>query len=355
MGAAPVGTGSSLIPAAFASAAALERAFSDGLAGMLERHAGLGAYILCLANAAYDAGLWQRLRGRLAARHDRHAEAITSALRQGRRLQEPEDDLLAFLKLMAMGFDAVATTAWRDAGPWRVQFNPIRALRPPRASAGPVAGLRTPFNPAGFHFNKPFLEKEVLWEGELAGKQARLLYNKFPFAPLHGLLVPEPVRELPQWLTPELHGWAWEVSAALGQGLPGFGLAYNSLGAHASVNHLHFQSFMAAPGLPVLSPRHAHNGGEAAYPLACQVAHSPQAAWLLLDELHQRAAPYHLIYTPGRVHILPRLPQDRSSLPPWSAGLAWSEAAGMITVYSREDFEALTERDITATLSALSL
>lgn len=321
---------------------------------MLADHPGLGVYVLGLANAAYDRGLWERLREPLARRHERHEAEITAALRQGRRLREPEDDLLVFLKLMAIGFDDVAVTAWRRAGPWRIQFNPIRALRPPRASGSRVEGLCRPFDPAGFHFNKPFLAREVLWEGDLAGKPARLLYNKFPFAPLHGLLVPEPQRELSQWLTPELHGWAWEVAATLGETLPGFGLAYNSLGAQASVNHLHFQSFMAAPELPVLAPGFAHNGGGTPYPLPCQVTDSAEAAWFLLDELHQRVIPYNLVYTPGLLHVLPRQAQGTHPSPAWGADLAWSELAGVATVFSREDFETLTEPDIAAALSALA-
>lgn len=338
----------------FTSADTLEHHFFQGLANLLSDHPGLGAYVLCLANAAYDPGLWARLHPPLAQRHKHHEAEITAALKQGRRLLEPEDDLLVFLKLMAIGFDGVVATSWRQAGPWRIQFNPIRALRPPRASSGRVEGLFRPFEPAGFHFNKPFLTREVLWEGELAGKHARLLYNKFPFAPLHGLLVPEPLMELPQWLTPELHGWAWDVAAELGDGLPGFGLAYNSLGAQASVNHLHFQSFMAAGGLPLFSPRFVHNGGGEAYPLPCQAADSAEAAWFMLDELHQRSTPYNLIYTPGRLLILPRLAQGTHAAPPWSAGLAWSEVAGTMTVFSREDFEALAEPDIAAALSALA-
>jgi hypothetical protein len=151
-----------------------------------------------------------------------------------------------------------------------------------------------------------------------------------------------------------LHGWAWNVAAELGAGLPGFGLAYNSLGAQASVNHLHFQSFMAATDLPVLSPHFTHNGGNRPYPLPCQVANAADTAWLMLDELHQQATPYNLVYTPGRLHILPRLPQGSHANPDWGAGLAWSELAGAVTVFTREDFEALTEPDISAALSALA-
>ena len=196
------------------------------------------------------------------------AAAITDTLRHGHKLDEPDDDVLVFLKLHAIGPEHLKTLESRRAGPWDVMFNPIRALRPPRISGMKFESLLRPFDPAGFHFNKSFLAKEILWEGELAGKPARLLYNKFPFARLHGLLVPEPVRELPQYLTPELHGWAWDLCAE--SGVPGLCLGYNSLGAGASVNHLHFQSFVPASPLPMLDGRFAHNGGTQPYPLPCQ-------------------------------------------------------------------------------------
>jgi hypothetical protein len=151
-----------------------------------------------------------------------------------------------------------------------------------------------------------------------------------------------------------MHGWAWDAVAELGTTLPGFGLAYNSLGAHASVNHLHFQSFMGAADLPLLSPRFAHNGGNQAYPLPCLVTDSMEDAWFMLDELHQQATPYNLLYARNRLHILPRRPQGSHALPAWSTGLAWSELAGVMTVFSREDFQSLAEPEIAATLSALA-
>lgn len=336
----------------FSSPSALEHAFVDGLATLLDQHEGLGVYILCLANAAYDPALWPRLRPRLEARHERHVLALTAALRQGERLLEPEDDLLVFLKLMAIGFEQVRTTLTRQSGAWQVQFNPIRALRPPRASGTKVDTLLRPFEANGFHFNKPFLAKEVLWQGTLADKPARLLYNKFPFAPFHGLLVPEPERTLPQYLSPELHGWAWQVSHDAAQRLPGFGLAYNSLGAQASVNHLHFQSFVAPRSLPLFDARFTHQGGHIPYPLPCEVAHSPEEAWMVLDELHQRAQPYNLVYSSGQVHILPRQAQGSHPVPGWSAGFGWSELAGLMTVFSQEDFEHLGAAAIEQALSA---
>ncbi len=341
-----------MLPHPLASAAALEHAFAEGLSTMLERHPGLGVHILALANAAYDGDLWARLAAPLAARHAELAETISGTLRRGGRLSEPEDDIMVFLKLLAIGFEHLQTTQQRRAGPWELSFNPIRALRPPRMSGARIDRLLRPFDATGFHFNKPFLAREVFWEGDLLGKQARLLYNKFPFARLHGLLVPEPEREWPQYLTPELHGWAWEVCERVAAVIPGFSLAYNSYGALASVNHLHFQSFVRPTPLPVQAAEFAHNGGEHSYPLPCERFSDLEAAWFRLDQLHSHGTPYNLVYGGGVLHVLPRMAQGSHPLASWNAGFGWSDLAGAITLFSREEYNGICEADIAREMAA---
>src|SRR5512139_1850610 len=333
----------------FASTTALEQGFANGLAAMLEAHHGLGVYILVLANAAYDKTLWMQLAPALADRHAELASALAETLRRGRTLTEPDDDVLVFLKLGTIGFEHLRRMESRRAGPWDVMFNPIRALRPPRISGMKFERLLRPFDTAGFHFNKPFLAKEVLWQGDLAGKPARLLYNKFPFARLHGLLVPEPLREMPQFLTPELHGWAWSLCAQ--SGVPALCLGYNSHGAGASVNHLHFQSFVQAQPLPVQHARFVHNGGAAPYPLACLRFDNPAEAWLELDRLHQRNTPYNLVYGRGCLHLVVRVPQDSDKLNAQSRGYGWSEMAGAVTLFSRDAYEGLNATEFAAELA----
>ncbi len=204
-------------------------------------------------------------------------------------------------------------------------------------------------------FNLPSLAEEVLWSGELLGRPTRLLYNKFLFVEMHGLLVPEPEWELPQLLTPELHGWAWAVGATLGQVMPGFGLAYNSYGAHASVNHLHFQTFLRDLPLPLSSPHWAHNGGGAPYPAHCLRFDDPLAAWSAIDRLHARATPYNLVYLPGRLYLLARRPQGSYTQPDWSTGHAWYEMAGGVVTVSRDDYDRLEAAQIETELRRVSL
>ncbi len=336
----------------FTSTASLEQGFADGLAAMLEKHSGLGVYILVLANAAYDARLWALLAPALSARHAERAAALTATLRHGRKLSEPDDDVLVFLKLHAIGFAHLGTMENRRTGPWEVMFNPLRALRPPRISGMEFDSLRRPFDAAGFHFNKPFLAKEVFWEGELAGRPARILYNKFPFARLHGLLVPEPLRQAPQFLAPELHAWAWDICAQ--SGVPGLCLGYNSYGAGASVNHLHFQSFVQAEPLPVQHACFTHNGGGKPYPLPCQRFTDPADAWRELDRLHRQNTPYNLVYSQACLHLVARVPQDSEKLSVQSAGYGWSEMAGAVTLFSREAFEGLSEAEFEAELAGFA-
>jgi hypothetical protein len=336
----------------FVSLDALRQAFVTGLDTMLARHDALGVYILVLANAAQDPSLWHSLHGPLIHRHQQLAEAIRQALRHGEKINAPADDLMVFLKLMALDlkpdeFALLQVSPPRRLGPWEVQYNPMRGLRPARMSEARLTGIMQPFDAAGFHFNKPFLAKEVLWQGELAGKSARLLYNKFPFAPWHGLLAPQPEQQRPQFLTPEMHGWAWEVTQQAGLDIPGFGLTYNSFGAYASVNHLHFQTFVREQPLPLqqLDP--------ATYPLPLHRFTDVEHAWFHIDALHVAEIPYNLIYDANGVHVIARARQGDVPLQAWSPGFAWSEVAGAFSVSSREDFESLSENSIEQAMAAL--
>ncbi len=339
-------------PSLFSCIEELERGFANGLAAMLAQHQGLGVYILALANAAYDPALWQILSGKLNQRHQALCALISSQLRNNQDLQEPDDDVMVFLKLMAIGFEHLHTMQIRKQGVWQLSFNPIRALRPPRISGQQFGELLRSFDANGFHFNKPFLDKEILWQGELAGKPARILYNKFPFARLHGLLVPEPARQLPQFLTPEQHSWAWEVCAQ--NSIPGFCLGYNSTGAGASVNHLHFQSFVQTAPLAVHDPSFSHNGGNLNYPLPCQCFKNANEAWLWLDTLHHNNQPYNLVYSADTLHVIPRAAQGSAQIPAHCQGYGWSEAAGVMNLFHLAQYQQLTASEIEQHLARLT-
>jgi len=338
------------MPSPFRSPQQLENQFVDGLRQMLDAP-GLGAQILVLANAAFDPDIFARLREPLRERFDEHAGRLRQHFANGQSVDEPDDDLMVFLKLMSLGFDGISTTELRRAGPWELQFNLLRAFRPKRISAVPVNGMQLPFSDDGFNFNKPFLRRETFWSGELAGHPSDLLYNKFPFVDLHGLLVPEREQCLPQLLNEEYHHYAWQLTAELAQNLPGIGCAFNSYGAFASVNHLHFQLFLRDQPLPVMEPHWSHNGGSYTYPAPCTAFDQASDAWQFIQQLHQRQRPYNLLYLPGRLLCLPRATQGSYRHASWTIGFAWYEMCGGAVAFNRADYQTLDEDTIAAELA----
>ena len=337
----------------FSSPAALRAAFDDGLNKLL-RHDSLGAFVLVLANASHEPSALDRLRAPLAeafagwsARIDRRDPRATDAAR---------DDAEVFASLRRLGFASLGVTRCRRLGPWELQFNRLRALRPPRLSSTRVRQLYKPFDPEGFHFNKPFLRREVFWEGEFAGTPLRVFYNKFPFAELHGLLVPDPQANRPQFLDADTHALIWDLTEHLGQTLPGVGFGYNARGAYASVNHLHLQMFMRSTGrYPVEAAQWVHNGGAERYPLVVQRHVDCVGAWRSVAGLHASETSYNLLYRPGCLYILPRAMQGSYAHSGWTGGFAWSEMAGAVTVFDPADFERLNRADIDAELARLSV
>lgn len=329
-------------------------AFVSGLRGLLEQP-GLGVYILVHANASFDAEIFDQLKLPLEQRFDQLAEGCREALANGREMSGAPDDQAVFLKLMAIGFAGVQLTEFRQEEGWEVQFNHIRAFRPARMADRSVKGIYKPFDPSGFHFNKPFLRKEVFWSGDLLGLQVELLYNKFPFTPMHGLLVPERHSREPQFLSHPYHLYVWALTEKLAEGLPGVGFAYNSYGAYASVNHLHFQMFLRDTPLPLTSLHWRHNRGTADYPVRCEFYTSVSESWERLDELHRTETSYNLIYLPGGLYCIPRQTQGSYTQASWTNGFAWHELAGAITTFSRVDYEQLDAATIKHEMSKLKL
>lgn len=338
----------------FSSRDALQAAFEERLHRMLGIDE-LGVFILVLANASFEPAMFERMRDALAGAFAvwRQRSSQNDTVFQ----QAAPDDRAVFERLCLYGFDNLTATRWKRLGPWQLQFNPIRAFRPSRMSGTRVETLYKSFDPAGFHFNKPFLRKEILWEGELAGEPLRLLYNKFPFAPLHGLLVPHPSADHPQYLTESLHGAIWRVAQRIGAGVPDVGFAYNAYGAFSSVNHLHFQMFVAECGglYPIESAHWRHNGGPHPYPLVVDVFDDERSSWEALQALHACDCAYNLLYRPGRLYVVERAMQGSHVQSEWTGGFAWSEVAGAVTVFNEDDFARLTADDIDAELRALAV
>lgn len=339
--------------AVFASPHRFREAFEQRLAGLVNEDT-LGVFILALANASHDGAMFDRLRDPLRTAFGRWCDHFDGG--GPLAIGAAADDAEVFTRLRTLGFEQLVATRRRRLGPWELQFNPLRGLRPPRMSNTAVSRLHQPFNPDGFHFNKPFLRREIFWEGELAGTQVRLLFNKFPFAELHGLLVPQAGASRPQYLDAEVHDRVWDIAMLLGQTLPDVGFGYNAHGAHASVNHLYLQMFMrVGVGYPIESMHWRHNGGSEDYPLTVRRFGDRLTAWAALHDLHEREIAYNLVYRPGCLYLVERAMQGSHAHSGWTAGFAWAELAGSFTTHTLADFESLSAAQIEAELESQAL
>lgn len=133
------------------------------------------------------------------------------------------------------------------------QLNPQRATqrRPPQA----IRSLTQPFDPQQFNFTRIRPGEVLLCLRRRSGgdppplDRVLVAINVSPLERGHVLLLPEPALGLPQALTPQLLRFGLE--AVLLSTQPGFRVGFNSLGALASVNHLHLHAFYLAHPLRV--------------------------------------------------------------------------------------------------------
>ncbi len=318
---------------------ALNTAFMHGLRRLLATRQ-LAGYILCAANAAAEPDVRAALGSELAAHGRDHARRFA----ENGWADAGEEDRAVFAGMQDLGEAALAPTRIRQAGPFEVQFNRLRALRPPRVSRLAPESIFRPFDPDGFHFNRPFMLAERFWEGELNGRTVSLFYNKYPFARYHALLVPTREAGLPQYLDEATLAWAWELVTQAAKGLPDLLLAYNAFGACASVNHLHFHLLRRESPLPAMSADD--------WPVAIRTFTSPETAWAAISRLHAGTIGYNLLLAPGRIGILPRRRQGSVPLPPWSTGFTWYELGGGVVTTREADFATLDAGAILAALAA---
>ena len=309
----------------------------------------VGAFILVLANSLQDDSLRRSLRADIEATFGRMVQRYRAGA-----LDATDEDLAVFAALCESGTDSLDVWRTRTAGDWELNYNPLRALRPARASAEKVDSIERDFDAGGFNFNRAFLRPEILWQGQWRNVALRVLYNKFPFAPWHLLIVPEPHKQLPQYLDEARHAFMWGLVEQMQPALPGFAAGYNSIGACASVNQLHFQSFIRAAALPVELPRWQHNGGGEPYPMTCAAAGSVTESWSVLRRLHAGNQPYNLLYRPGCCYILQRRMQGSDGIEPLVRGAGWIEECGVFNIAEQARIETLGADELTRCLESLS-
>lgn len=314
----------------------------------------LGAFILAFANSLQDESTHSLLMGELERVYHSYADRSAESM-----LDTATDDVVVFDKLVQLGIENVPLWHYTEKSDWLQIVNPMRALRPPRASAQIVDKLYKVFDKAAFNFNKPFLKPEILWQGEFSigavRSECTVLFNKFPFLPYHFLLVPDAQACHPQYLSYTYHELVWDLCIVKQCEFDGIGFGYNSIGACASVNHLHFQGFIYDERLPVESRVWAHNGGEKPYPMWCDVFSDKQHCWEAIKELHESERAYNILYRPGRSYLFHRKMQGSSGITERMQGAGWIEECGVFAEDSFESVNGLSADDLYADIASLSV
>lgn len=334
---------------------AFRDAFERGLVELLRTTGEIGEDILVLCNANFEPRIWGHLRDELLEVFGRLARELAAADREGKALHAAPDDIATLRAVLAHGLETLQPTQSRCLGPWELQFNPLRTFRPARHSHARIDSLHAPFDAARFHFDKPFLTREILWQGPLLGRDAAFFYNKFPFADYQCMLVPDLKLHRPQYLETADLEYLWMLGQELGGRMPGFSLAYNSYGAHASVNHLHFHTCLRDTPLPIEDMRWKHNGGTAAYPCRCLKFTELDAASNCIAALHADNVSYNLVLTGGALYCLPRRRQGEVAYPDWLRAVAWYEMSGGFPLAGESEYENLSPDAIAAALASENL
>lgn len=312
-----------------------------------------GAFILVLANSMQDEATYQLFRDDLQAAFARLSQAHQQGV-----LRAAPDDLQVFEQLLVSGIEQYAAWQLARKSPWMQFFNPLRALRPARTSAEVIENIHKPFDEQVFHFDKPFLRAEQLWRGKLPAEQfifdCTVLFNKFPFLPYHFILAPNVEDHHEQFLHQEFHELVWNLCEQNAHSLPGLGFGYNSIGACASVNHLHFQGFIHDQPLPVELPLWQHNDGDTKYPMQCALFEDIDSAWQGIRLLHLLNQPYNLLYRPGKCFVLSRKMQGSPEVYSRVAGAGWIEACGVFSEADDAAIDKLTADSLRAEIHSLS-
>ncbi len=326
--------------------AAFRENFESRLVTLLNRDEP-GTFILVLANSMQN----QQLHDALAAK----LQASFNHILNNPDLHAPKDDLLIINTLKAQGISQYGVWKTRRIHAWQCTCNPFRALRPERSSKAPFAGLKQPFNDDAFHFSKAFLRAEILSTETFEETDLQIMYQKFPFAPYHLLIVIDAAQKKAQFLDEKTHKMIWNLALHIETNISGFGLSYNSLGAGASVNQLHIHGFINQDSFAIEQNSWAHNGGRENYPLAVERFHSARAAWEKINQFHTLKQAYNLLYRAGVCYLIPRKPQGSVTSAKWLGNMSWYEACGNFNLSEEDYFTRLNSNDIYSALKEYSV
>ncbi|XP_063233606.1 GDP-D-glucose phosphorylase 1, partial [Bacillus rossius redtenbacheri] len=247
------------------------------------------------------------------------------------------------------------------------QFIPGRANRRfPEA----MKSLSDPFDPSKFNFTK-VKECEVLFEIRKQDTQVQeldrdfIVVNNSPLGHCHSLLLPRLHRCLPQVAT--LESLELALGVMLLSSSPALRVGFNSLLAHASVNHLHFHIYFLETPMLLESIEVQHFSGPCFvlldYPAPAFVFqlteyNVSQLAWdvhCLTNHLHKMEIAHNIFFTRGiksgskpgherdtiRVYVWAR--ESTGIKDPASFTPAVCELFGHLCFKTEEDYNSATE------------
>lgn len=334
-----------------------KHAFEEGLTRILQ-HKTAGTFILACANLFQHPEFLKNNKTLLHNVYNHIKEHYQACYRNGQQPDDAPDDVAVMNGLIEIGLenldDVECSKVTSGEIEYLLNYNQLRSFRPARMSKAETVRLDTPFDPEGFHFDKPFLEKEIFAEGDIDGNQLSLLYNKFPFIHYHALLVVDKTRHNNQYLTQAVLDYIANLQIRTQQHCPDFVIAYNSLGAGASVNHCHFHTYLETIPLPVFSYRFVHNGGDQSYPATCQVFNSSIEAWQTIKTLHKNNTPYNLLLKDNKIYCMPRKAPLKEITDIDTSLFGWSQMAGLINVDNRNLLTNITAELMTSSLMSVS-
>jgi len=330
-----------MLPEIFRSKEKFVNAYDGYLLKLLKKDVSvndLGILILLSAQATFNNRLYKKAEARLNSVFKNLSAGIKS-------IQDnlKNDDYSVASKILELGWKNIEKVSFKKVNKvWDVQYNQLRTLKPRRNAVEKTESIYKKFDKNSFNFNKPFLKQERFKKCKCSGMDVSLFYNKFPFVPYHTLLVPEQEENHPQFLKRKFHYYACDLMKTV----KGFAIGYNSIGAYASVNHLHFQLFIESEKMPVCNPIWKHNGGKREYPAKCFVFESKVASWKFISELHSNNIPYNILYTKEKTYIFPVNFQKMHKNTIFPLGFAWIELSGSFINVTKKDYDKITEKQI---------
>ena len=334
-----------------------KQAFEEGLTDILLSRTA-GTFILACANIIQHPELLEKNSKLLREVYTDIEDHYRICRSNNQQPDDSADDITVMDKIIDIGLDNLEPLQSRqldtDTATYQLSFNQLRSFRPERMSTVKDIQINTEFNPNGFHFHKPFLKKEIFSEGVFNGKNISFFYNKFPFVKYHALLVANKEQHNNQYLSKEYLNYIFSFQAHVQKNIPAAVTAYNTLGAGASVNHLHFQIFIEDRPLPVFSESFLHNGGSHPYPATCHAFADTEKCWHFIQKLYTDNVPFNLLFKNKRIYCLPRNIVTNKHHQFNTTTCGWSEMAGAFTMTNKDIFESITVDNLIDTIRDLA-